>query len=113
MQSILHQAILACAVERYRLEHGHIPRRLDELVPTVLSSIPNDPIDGQPMRYKLAGESDYVLYSIGWNETDDNGELAWKEKYGQRLQIDINNGDWIWRSCPTEQVATNGASLAF
>ena len=103
MQSTIHQAVIACAIERYRFEHGRIPQRLDELVPTFLSKIPNDPIDGQQIRYKLSGDNGYVLYSIGWNETDDNGELAWMKKYEwSRHTIDIDNGDWIWRSYPVD-----------
>jgi hypothetical protein len=101
-QATIHQAVLACAIERYRLEHGRIPQRLDELVPAFLDKIPNDPIDGQPMRYKLSDDSGYVLYSIGWNETDDGGELAWTEKRGIK-KVDMDQGDWIWRSCPAEE----------
>ncbi|MCL2104582.1 MAG: hypothetical protein FWH21_05970 [Kiritimatiellaeota bacterium] len=96
-QATVHQAVLACAIERYRLEHGRIPERLDALVPQFLAQIPCDPCDGQPMRYKPVGNGDYILYSIGWNETDDNGEPAWEEmRYGKRP--DPDNGDWIWRS---------------
>ena len=100
-QATIHQAVLACAIERHRLAHGRVPRQLDELVPAYLANIPCDPCDGKPMRYKVVGDSDYVLYSIGVNGVDDGGELALKGSY--QKQVDIDEGDWIWRSCPAEE----------
>jgi len=105
MQAAVHQAVIACAIERYRLEHGSIPQLLDELVPAFLERIPNDPIDGQHIRYKLSGDDGYVLYSIGWNGVDDGGKLASKKEYkgARHMIIDINNGDWIWHSYPVDE----------
>ena len=62
----------ALAVERYRLEHGRLPTQLEELVPTYLTAVPVDPVDGQPLRYRHEDEG-FVLYSIGRNLIDDGG----------------------------------------
>lgn len=61
----------ALAVERYRLANGKLPDNLDSLVPQFLSALPEDPFDGQPLRYHRL-EKGYVIYSIG-SDGEDNG----------------------------------------
>ena len=68
----VHSAQTALAVERFRLAHGQLPKRLDELVPQFLSAMPTDPFDGQTLRYHLL-EKGYVIYSIGSDGHDDGG----------------------------------------
>ena len=97
-QAQAHQAVIACAVERYRLAHGQIPRQLDALVPQYLAKIPCDPCDGQPMRYKPVGDSDYILYSIARNGVDDGGQLGIEKTDRGIIHVDRHSGDWIWRS---------------
>ena len=66
-------AVCAVAVERYRLAHGRLPEALAEVVPRYCDSVPQDPFDGEPLRYRLL-ERGYVVYSIGPDETDDGGK---------------------------------------
>ena len=61
----------ALSVERFRLQHGTLPNKLDELVPQFLSAVPPDPFDGQPLRYRRL-EKGFVIYSIG-SDGEDNG----------------------------------------
>jgi hypothetical protein len=63
----------ALAVERYRLEAGELPARLDDLVPAFLEQVPQDPFDGKPVRY-ITQPRRYVVYSIGKDRTDDGGK---------------------------------------
>jgi hypothetical protein len=42
-------------------------------VPELLSEVPQDPFDGQPVRYMLR-ENGYLLYSIGADGKDDAGQ---------------------------------------
>ncbi len=72
-QTYVDAARVACALERYRLADGQLPEKLEALVPRYLAKIPNDVIDGQPLRYRLESDGNYVIYSIGWNQTDDGG----------------------------------------
>jgi hypothetical protein len=68
-------AIATLAVERFRRAHaGQPPPSLDALVPEFLASVPQDPFDGKPLKYRLAPDS-YVVYSIDINRVDDNGAL--------------------------------------
>jgi hypothetical protein len=62
----------AIAIERFRLAHNNLPADLNELVPTYLASMPLDPFDGKPLRFKRLS-SGYVVYSIGTDLRDDGG----------------------------------------
>lgn len=98
-QTSADQAAAACAIERYRLVSGTVPEKLEALVPRYLAAVPRDVIDGQPLRYKRDGTEHYRIYSVGWNGTDDDGEVAMKS--GRLNQeMDEMKGDWVWASQP-------------
>jgi len=97
-QTSVDKTAVACALERYRLVRGEYPEKLDVLVPEFIAKIPNDVIDGQPLRYRRTGNDEFVLYSIGWNETDDGGEIALQS--GECWRQDLDRGDWVWFSSP-------------
>lgn len=82
---------MAIALERYKLAHGVYPESLDVLAPHFLPKLPNDVIGGQPLHYRKT-DAGFVLYSVGWNEKDDGGTVA----YTQRGAVDPENGDWVW-----------------
>ena len=63
----------ALAVERHRLSTGQVPDTLDGLVPTFMPSVPLDPFDGGPLRFRDLGVG-YVVYSVGQDLTDNQGE---------------------------------------
>jgi hypothetical protein len=81
------------ALERYRLAHGEFPESLDALAPHFMEKIPHDIINGQPLHYRRTDDGQFVLYSVGWNETDDGGHIA-LSKDGS---VDQENGDWVWQ----------------
>lgn len=66
-------AVAALGVERYRLAHGELPQKLDELVPLYLKTVPTDPFDGQPLRYRKLANG-YVVYSVCKDGHDDGGD---------------------------------------
>ena len=74
-QNLANQALTACALERYHLAHGEYPQSLDALTPDYLKTVPHDVINGGPLKYS-ASANGFLLYSIGWNETDDGGKAA-------------------------------------
>ncbi len=96
MQTCLDAARVACALERYRLANGKLPDNLAALTPQFLEKIPSDLIDGQALRYRPEPDGSYVLYSIGWNRTDDGGKLAWKKDKSES-GVDVRRGDWVWQ----------------
>ena len=92
-QSSVDLARVACALERYRLANGQFPDTLAALAPKFIDSLPHDLINGQPLKYRRPDDGQFVLYSVGWNETDDGGTVG-LTKYGNP---DWNKGDWVWR----------------
>ena len=97
-QSGVQEVAVACALERYRLGSSQLPDRLDSLVPQFLTRVPRDVIDGQLLRYRRTTVDQFVLYSIGWNEHDDGGQIAWKKDEPRKQ--DLEAGDWTWFSQP-------------
>ena len=93
IQSSIDLARVACALERYRLAYGNYPETVDALMPQFIAQIPHDIINGQPLHYRRETNGQFVLYSVGWNETDDGGKIALR-KGGS---IDRENGDWVWQ----------------
>jgi hypothetical protein len=100
-QTFSDLAHLACALERYRLAHGHVPETLEALVPRFIGKLPHDVINGAPLKYHPTDDGLFLLYSVGWNETDDGGRVA-LTKGGHP---DRDNGDWVWRYPAKEPLA--------
>jgi len=70
----LRLAMTAVALEQFRAAHDHrYSADLSALTPVYLTATPQDPFDGQPLRYRKQGEG-YLLYSIGPDLKDDGGE---------------------------------------
>jgi tetratricopeptide (TPR) repeat protein len=93
-------AQVGCALERYRLAHNEYPETLDALAPQFISQIPHDIIGGQPLHYRRTDGGKYLLYSVGWNETDDNGVV---ELRPNSTSVDITKGDWVWSGAEINQ----------
>jgi hypothetical protein len=85
-QTMNDQALLACALERYRLARGKYPDTLAALLPDWSETIPHDLINGKAMKYQRVGDASFLLYSLGWNGSDDGG-VAGKSAF---------EGDWVW-----------------
>jgi hypothetical protein len=65
-----------------------------------MEKIPHDVIGGQPLHYRARMTGSFVLYSVGWNETDDGGVVVFKNgPFRRRVEsgFDMNEGDWVWR----------------
>jgi hypothetical protein len=85
-QTMANEGAVACALERYRLTHGEFPETLAELAPQFIDNLPHDLIGGQALKYRRVDGGQFLLYSIGWNETDDGGVPG----------KNIAEGDWVW-----------------
>jgi hypothetical protein len=73
-QAELRCTIAALAAERHRRAHGSWPPSLAALVPDYLETVPLDPYDGQPMRFRQLFDG-VVIYSIGPDRQDHDGKL--------------------------------------
>ncbi len=85
-QTMVNQALIACALERYHLAHGEYPESLEALAPQFLDNIPHDVIGGNPLHYRRAADGTFLLYSVGWNGRDDGGVRGKSDA----------EGDWVW-----------------
>jgi hypothetical protein len=74
-QTVSNCAAIACAIERYRLATGSLPKTLDQLVPSYMETLPHDVINGDPLIYKPEGNRRYLLYSVGSDQSDDGGDF--------------------------------------
>jgi hypothetical protein len=62
----------ALALRLYRKENGRYPENLQQLVPKYLPSVPIDPYDGKPLRYRKL-QKGFKVWSVGGNRKDDGG----------------------------------------
>jgi hypothetical protein len=93
-QTMVNEAQIVCALERYRLATGTYPGSLDALTPQFIEKIPHDIIGGQPLIYRPTADGKFLLYSIGWNEKDDGGQQETPQT--KNGAIDFAKGDWVW-----------------
>jgi hypothetical protein len=92
-QTLINECLIVCALERYQLAHGKYPETLDMLIPQFIEKIPHDIIGGEPLHYHRTNDGKFLLYSVGWNEMDDGGQVV-LTKDGS---VDREKGDWVWQ----------------
>jgi hypothetical protein len=86
--------VAAIALKRFQLRHGALPASLAELVPDLVPEVPRDPMDGQPLRYRLKEDGSFLLYSIGDDGHDDGGDASSTQNY---LSFTWQRGrDLVW-----------------
>jgi len=93
-QGYVDMAVVACALERHRLANGQFPETLVALAPRFLQAVPHDIVSGGALHYQRTDDGQFVLYSVGWNEADDSGELAF---LASGRGPEKKEGDWVWR----------------
>jgi hypothetical protein len=78
MQQIeIRQTVVACALERYRLEFHTYPDSLAALVPRFLPMVPRDLLENRAYGYRLEAPDKFRLWSLGWKERDPSDDLIW------------------------------------
>jgi hypothetical protein len=98
-QSFLDMARVVCGLEHYHLAHGEYPATLDPLSPQFIERIPHDLINEQPLHYRRMDDGQFLLYSVGWNGSDDGGIAVRKDSWNYAT-LDIQKGDWVWPCLP-------------
>lgn len=101
--------VTAIALKRYQLRHGDYPADLTALVPEFVPSVPRDPVDGHPLRYRRNTDGTFLLYSVGENGKDDGGDplpgKGVKTSFFNWLNPDAL--DWVWPQPATPEEVQN------
>jgi hypothetical protein len=92
-QTLVNECQIVCALERYHLAHGEYPETLDMLIPQFIEKMPHDIIGGEPLHYRRIDDGKFLLYSVGWNEMDDGGQVV----LAKDGSVDHEKGDWVWQ----------------
>ncbi|HJW73634.1 MAG TPA: hypothetical protein VJ486_12470 [Geothrix sp.] len=115
-QVLLDQAVIVCALERFRLAKGRYPEVLAELCPIYLTRIPEDPVGEGSYRYRRLPAGSFQLWSLGWDGKDDGGESVlegdfvvmggegeetqgcarFEQNRKATLRESLDRGDWAW-----------------
>jgi hypothetical protein len=90
-QNMVNETRIVCALELYLTAYHAYPEHLGDLTPKFTDKLPVDIIGGAPLKYHQAPDGAFVLYSIGWNGTDDGGVTIKGKTWG-----DYSQGDWVW-----------------
>jgi len=77
-QTDFRQALIVCALERYRLKYKCYPEMLDALVPGFISRLPKDVYTAKPFQYRLESSDRFRLWSVGPMQDDSNDDIVWR-----------------------------------
>jgi hypothetical protein len=101
--SVNNQAIIACALERWFIEHKSYPDSLEELT-RAGEKLPNDPLTGEPIHYRKTPDGRYKLWCVGFDGKDDGGKrvLNPKNPDSTKFSDPAYKGDWVWSYQPGE-----------
>ena len=100
-EAALQITIGAIALKRYQLRHGRYPAQLSDISPECVTTVPYDPADGKPLRYRLNPDETFVLYSVGEDEKDDGGNPL--PVTPSKSTTWLQGRDWVWPQCATEE----------
>ena len=93
-QALIDEGAVVCALERYRLDKGQYPERLENLVPAQLAVLPHDLVSGGPLNYSIKADG-FKLYQVGWDGVDNDGTTGWTGD-GAARKLEPAKGDWVW-----------------
>jgi hypothetical protein len=92
-------AQVGIALERYRVANGHWPETLDELVPKLLTGIPEDPFAPETLKYRRLQDG-VVAYSVGLDKEDNGGVLSRHNPKIPKIDIGFRLWDPAARRAP-------------
>jgi hypothetical protein len=90
LDAMLGNAEIALALRIYKARNGIYPTYLASLVPWVVPELPKDPYTGKDHFYSPK-EGAILIYSAGWNRTDDSGVNEQESGWGHRYD------DIVWK----------------
>ncbi len=100
--------VTAIALRRHQLRHQRLPETLGTLVPDFLARVPEDPMDGKPLRYRPQPDGTFLLYSVGEDGIDQGGDATRRAPPSVSSTVFVMSSmgvddsrwqqglDWIW-----------------
>jgi hypothetical protein len=64
-------------------------KSLAELVPQFLPAVPEDPFDHKPLRYIRRSDTEWLVYSVGRNRSDDGGKKPKSSSAADKRDADL------------------------
>lgn len=92
-QNAVDEAVMACALERYRLKNKMLPATLEELSPTYLARTTQDLLTGKPLQYQSRADGSFLLGSPGWNLAPGASDKPFQDT---RTSFQPGEGSWLW-----------------
>jgi hypothetical protein len=111
VQAGLDQAMVVCALERWRLRHGRYPRDLQELVPAYRSALPQDRLMGGLLAYASTGRT-FHLAAAGWPWRREQDQAQAEAGDPSEAPAGGNDGPqpWPWAAWPVTPRRPPGAA---
>ncbi|HTD66889.1 MAG TPA: hypothetical protein VK846_10215 [Candidatus Limnocylindria bacterium] len=94
--------ITAIALRRFHARTGQLPPQLGLLVPGYLAQLPRDDMDGGVLRYQVLPNGEFVLYSVGADGKDDEGDSTCARETTTYRKI-WDGRDAVWPSAATAE----------
>jgi hypothetical protein len=97
-QTVINQATIACALERYRIEKGSYPESLDDVKLADGKPLPVELLTGKPMSYRRTSNGKYALWSSSFDEKNHGGQRVLDKKNPEKTRFKSEDyaGDWVW-----------------
>ncbi|KAF0170369.1 MAG: Uncharacterized protein FD161_4673 [Limisphaerales bacterium] len=95
-ETVRRLTFTSIALHRHRLKHERFSAALDALVPEFLSEVPRDFMDGQPLRYKLQPDGQFLLWSVGEDFKDNGGDPTSVGASSYNPFDWLKGRDWVW-----------------
>jgi hypothetical protein len=90
----------ACRLLAHLEPNAPLPKSASELEALMGCSVPQDPLSGKPLLYRVEEPETFAIYGTGWNGQDDGGQnllpdpasMRWEQRrdWGVRLQLRRN-----------------------
>jgi hypothetical protein len=85
-EQLQNNLYVAFALAAYDRDHGRYPKELEALAPKYLDKIPKDLFSDKPLIYRPS-EKGYLLYSVGINGQDEQGQSFDDQPAGDDLTV--------------------------
>src|ERR1041385_772811 len=114
-ESLKDMVVTAIALRRFRMKHGDYPAELSMLIPGYLTELPRDFMDGKPLRYRPQEDAEFLLYSVGFDGTDNGGSttpVPGTRNDKERGFYWLSGRDWFWPMPATaEQIEADNLEM--